>query len=146
MTYFTARSNLVPYAFRWEKVKTIDFFRNCCTLWYKSWKLQSTNWVHEGLWCQRSRPFIYLITRIQYFMFQVGDRSSSKACIDTAMFIGYNGAYNICIACISCINQCFEQNQTCVVGGFFHHKADLKHLLVCCAPTYPPNLALSNFS
>ena len=25
LTYFTARSNLVPYAFVWEKVKTIDF-------------------------------------------------------------------------------------------------------------------------
>ena len=24
-TYFTARSNLVPYAFVWEKVKTMDF-------------------------------------------------------------------------------------------------------------------------
>ena len=25
LTYFTARSNLVPYAFLWEKGKTIDF-------------------------------------------------------------------------------------------------------------------------
>ena len=25
LTYFTARSNLVPYAFVWEKGKTIDF-------------------------------------------------------------------------------------------------------------------------
>ena len=25
MTYFMARSNLVPYAFVWEKGKTIDF-------------------------------------------------------------------------------------------------------------------------
>ena len=25
LTYFTARSNLVPFAFVWEKVKTIDF-------------------------------------------------------------------------------------------------------------------------
>ena len=25
LTYFTARSNLVPYAFVWEKVKTVDF-------------------------------------------------------------------------------------------------------------------------
>ena len=25
MTYFTARSNLVPYAFVWEKGKTMDF-------------------------------------------------------------------------------------------------------------------------
>ena len=25
LTYFTARSNLAPYAFVWEKVKTMDF-------------------------------------------------------------------------------------------------------------------------
>ena len=25
LTYFTARSNLVPYSFVWEKVKTMDF-------------------------------------------------------------------------------------------------------------------------
>ena len=30
LTYFTARSNLVPYAFVWEKGKTMDFFRNYC--------------------------------------------------------------------------------------------------------------------
>ena len=26
LTYFTVRSNLVPYAFVWEKGKTMDFF------------------------------------------------------------------------------------------------------------------------
>ena len=29
MTYFTARSNLVPYAFVWEKGKTNNFFFIC---------------------------------------------------------------------------------------------------------------------
>ena len=28
LTYFTARSNLVPYTFVWEKGKIMDFFRN----------------------------------------------------------------------------------------------------------------------
>ena len=28
LTYLTARSNLVPDAFIWEKVKTMDLFRN----------------------------------------------------------------------------------------------------------------------
>ena len=32
LTYFTARSNLVPYAFVWEKGKTMDFFRNYCSV------------------------------------------------------------------------------------------------------------------
>ena len=27
LTYFTARTNLIPYAFVWEKGKTMDFFQ-----------------------------------------------------------------------------------------------------------------------
>ena len=37
LTYFMARSNLVPYAFVWEKGKTVDFFEKLCSLLYKSW-------------------------------------------------------------------------------------------------------------
>ena len=36
LTYFMARSNLVPYVFVWEKGKTMDFFRNCCRLWFET--------------------------------------------------------------------------------------------------------------
>ena len=37
-TYFTAMSNLVPYAFVWKKkVKTMEYFRNYYSLWYKIW-------------------------------------------------------------------------------------------------------------
>ena len=36
--------------FVWEKGKTIIVFRNYCRLWYKSWYMQSTKWVHEALW------------------------------------------------------------------------------------------------
>ena len=36
LTYFTARSNLVPYAFVSEKGKTMNFFRNCCRLWVET--------------------------------------------------------------------------------------------------------------
>ena len=32
LTYFTARLYLVPYAFVWGKGKTMDFFRNYCSL------------------------------------------------------------------------------------------------------------------
>ena len=32
LTYFTARSNLAPYAFVWEKGKKTDSFRNYCRL------------------------------------------------------------------------------------------------------------------
>ena len=35
LTYFTARSNIVPYAFVWgKKGKTMDFFKNYCSLFY----------------------------------------------------------------------------------------------------------------
>ena len=37
LTYFTEMSILVSYAFVWENVKTMDFFRNYCSLWYQSW-------------------------------------------------------------------------------------------------------------
>ena len=37
LTYFMARSSLVPYAFILEKGKTVDFFQKLCSLLYKSW-------------------------------------------------------------------------------------------------------------
>ena len=49
LTYFMAKSNLVPYPFVWEKIITMDFFRNYCSLWYKSREMQSTKWVHKAL-------------------------------------------------------------------------------------------------
>ena len=30
LTFVTVRSNLIPYAFVWEKGQTMDFFRNYC--------------------------------------------------------------------------------------------------------------------
>ena len=41
LTYFTARSNFVPYAFIWEK----GFFRNYCRLWFEThcWKWPVAN-------------------------------------------------------------------------------------------------------
>ena len=37
LTYFMARSNLVPYAFVWEKGKTMDFSKIFCSLCCRSW-------------------------------------------------------------------------------------------------------------
>ena len=38
LTYFTARSNLVTYAFLWEKVKTVDFSETIAASYLKaSW-------------------------------------------------------------------------------------------------------------
>ena len=33
-----------------KKVKTMDFYKNYCSLWYGCWYMQSTKWVHEALW------------------------------------------------------------------------------------------------
>ena len=35
LTYFTARSNSVPYAFVWERVKTMDFSETIVVTWYE---------------------------------------------------------------------------------------------------------------
>ena len=34
LTYFTTMSNFAPYAFVWEKVKTVDFSETIVVLWY----------------------------------------------------------------------------------------------------------------
>ena len=37
LTYFTARSNLIPYAFVWENGKTMDFSETVVVYDVKSW-------------------------------------------------------------------------------------------------------------
>ena len=39
-----------PLCFCMGKSYNNGFFRNYCSLWYKSWYMQSTKWVHEALW------------------------------------------------------------------------------------------------
>ena len=67
LTYFTARLNLVPYAFVWEKGKTMDFFRN---YWVYDVKVDAWSSLNEYMNIyeyQRSRSFIYLGTRSPRF-------------------------------------------------------------------------------
>ena len=44
LTYFMARSNLVPYAFVWEKVKTMDFSENIVVYDIKVGRCSQLNW------------------------------------------------------------------------------------------------------
>ena len=44
LTYFTARSNLVPYAFVWEKGKTMDFSE---TIFVYDLKLATDDWSEK---------------------------------------------------------------------------------------------------
>ena len=63
VTYFTARSNLVPYAFVWEKGKTMDFSETSVVFDIKVGKCSQLN-VYMNLYqYQRSRSFIDLHQR-----------------------------------------------------------------------------------
>ena len=55
LTYFTARSNLVPYTFVWEKAKTMDFSE---TIVVYDVKVGRCSQLNE---CQRLGSFIDLV-------------------------------------------------------------------------------------
>ena len=59
LTYFTARSNLVPYAFVWEKVKTMDFSETIvvCDVKVGRWCSQLNEYMKRYEY-QRSRTLI----------------------------------------------------------------------------------------
>ena len=59
MTYFTARSNLVPYmyAFEWEKVKTMDFSETIAVCYIKVGRRNQLNEYMKLYKYQGSRSF-----------------------------------------------------------------------------------------
>ena len=60
MTYFMARSNLVPYAFVWEKGKTMDFSETIVVCDIKVGRFRQVNEFMNLCECQRSKAFIDL--------------------------------------------------------------------------------------
>ena len=60
MTYFTARSNLIPYAFVWEKVKTMDVSETIVVYDLKVGIWSQLNEYMKLYEYQRSRSFIDL--------------------------------------------------------------------------------------
>ena len=60
LTYFTARSNLVPYAFVWEKVQTMDFSETIVVYDIKVGRCSQLNEYMKLYEYQRSRSFIDL--------------------------------------------------------------------------------------
>ena len=60
LTYFTARSNLVLYAFVWEKVKTLDFSETLVVYDIKVGRCNQINEYMKQYEYQRSRSFIDL--------------------------------------------------------------------------------------
>ena len=72
LTYFTARLNLVLYAFVWEKVKRMDFFPETIVVYdMKVGRCSQLNDYMKLYEYRRSRSFIVFdpnyITQIQYF-------------------------------------------------------------------------------
>ena len=58
LTYFTARTNLVPYAFVWEKGKTMDFLENIVVYDNKVGRCSCLNGYMKLYEYRRSRSFI----------------------------------------------------------------------------------------
>ena len=62
LTYFTARSNLVTYAFLWKKVKTVDFSETIAACDLKVGRCRQLNKGYEGMWVLKvkviSLPYI----------------------------------------------------------------------------------------
>ena len=69
LTYFTARSTLVPYAFVWEKCKTMDFSETIVVYDVKVGRCSLLNEYMNLYEYQRSRSFIDLHPRSLRFTF-----------------------------------------------------------------------------
>ena len=69
LTYFLARSNLVPYAFVWEKGKTMDFSETFVVYDVKVGWCSKLNQYMNLYEYQRSRSFIDLHPRSLWFKF-----------------------------------------------------------------------------
>ena len=69
LTYFTTTSNLVSYAFVWEKVKTMDFSETIVVYDIKVGICSQLNEYMKLYEYQRSRYWLILvqISQIQYF-------------------------------------------------------------------------------
>ena len=63
LTYFTARSNLIPYAFVWEKGKIMDFSETIAVYDIKVGRFSLPNEYMNSYEYQRSRSFIELRPR-----------------------------------------------------------------------------------
>ena len=71
LTYFTARSNLIPYAFVWEKGKIMDFSETIVVYDIKVGRFSLLNEYMNHYEYQRSRSFVELRLRsLRFIIFQ----------------------------------------------------------------------------
>ena len=66
LTYFTGRSNLVPYAFLWEKGKTVDFSETILVYDIKVGRCSKLNEFMNLYEYQRSRSFRFNIFKFLF--------------------------------------------------------------------------------
>ena len=67
LTYFVARSNLVPYAFLWEKVKTMDFSETIVVCDIKVGRCSQLNKSFMSTKGQGHSLTLVQITQVHYF-------------------------------------------------------------------------------
>ena len=82
LTYFTARSNLIPYAFVWEKGKIMDFSETVVVYDIKIGRFSLLNEYMNYYEYQRSRSFIELLPRSLRFNSRRHDLTSIERYVD----------------------------------------------------------------
>ena len=100
LTYFMARSNLVPYAFVLEKVKTMDFAETIVVYDIKIGRCSQLKWIHEALWVPKVKVIHWPWSRSLRFNIlkllknaQVSDTGPIVIWFifsDTSMYQGFN--------------------------------------------------------
>ena len=71
LTYFSTRSNLVPYAFVWEKVKTMDFSETIVVYDIKVGRCSRLNEYMKLYEYQRSRSLIERSRSLRFNIFKL---------------------------------------------------------------------------
>ena len=77
LTYFTARSNLVPYAFVWEKGKTTDFSETIIVLWFET-SNRWPKWQEVSADIKTLSPALGLYTYIKSWKKNVENQTSKR--------------------------------------------------------------------
>ena len=106
---FTQRWTLVLYAFVWEKCLNGGLLRNVWSLWYKSWYILSTKWLHDSIHVPEVSVILYLFKVIQNETgSQVSDTGGAQLCEWFCFWqLGKYRHYNSATV-IACVNEPFS--------------------------------------
>ena len=94
LTYFTARSNLVTYAFLWEKVKTVDFSETIAACDLKVGRCRQLIEIMKVCEYWRSRSFLYhILSRFWMFCALLGQEIRWAFTGPLVLWLWKNGYY-----------------------------------------------------